>query len=128
MAQIRVLHVAKEFSRVLGPRHSKDGRNSAEEFRELLASRLKEAIKLNIMLVVVLDGATGYNARFLDEAFGGLHREGLFKPTEILGYMSFVSEENPKLIEKINNYISDSISCPSIVSLYKHRNDVLTKE
>lgn len=72
------LSIADKFSRYPGPRYRKDGPFSGEQFRqEQLIPAIREAIQSNERLVVVLDGVAGYGSSFLEEAFGGLVREGL---------------------------------------------------
>lgn len=74
------LNIARDFSPVPGGRFARHGRFSGEEFRrDFLLPRMKEAIASGSVLEVELDGATGYAASFLEEAFGGLVRDGLSK-------------------------------------------------
>lgn len=64
-----------------GGRFVADGQFSGEWFRdEYLAPALKNAIANSERLVVVLDGTSGYGSSFLEEAFGGLIRRGMFTP------------------------------------------------
>ncbi len=70
-----VVNIAEDFSRVpAGRYHPKDGNRTGERFRnEFLRKFLDESeeeIKIN------LDGAVGYPSSFLEEAFGGLVRDG----------------------------------------------------
>ncbi|UWR27354.1 STAS-like domain-containing protein [Sulfitobacter sp. S223] len=70
-----VVNIAEDFSRVpAGRYHPKDGNRTGERFRnEFLKKFLDESeeeIKIN------LDGAVGYPSSFLEEAFGGLVRDG----------------------------------------------------
>jgi hypothetical protein len=113
-----VLKVARDFSKNPGPRNKKAGRNSGEALRELLIKYLKDAIKNNYLLVVDLDGTSGYAATFLEEVFGGLCREEIFTPLEILGYLSIVSEEEPELIDDIHQYIGDALGWPNFIDVY----------
>ena len=60
------------------------------------------------MLVVVLDGTAGYPASFLDEAFGGLIREGRCSKDKVKAHLT-VKADNPayevykKLIDRYLN-------------------------
>lgn len=73
-----VLSIAEQFSRYPGPRYRNDGPYSGEQFREeLLLPAVRSAIQSNGLLTVVLDQVAGYGSSFLEEAFGGLIREGL---------------------------------------------------
>jgi len=71
--------IAEQFSETPGGRFKKHGPYSGEEFREdVLRRRLQDAVNADETLVVVLDGTAGYGSSFLEEAFGGLIRRGLF--------------------------------------------------
>ena len=65
-----------------------------------------EAKSKNEVLTVDLDGGYGYATSFLEEAFGGLARE-LNDPG--LLDIKIISEEEPALIEKIRQYITDAL-------------------
>lgn len=70
MARTKLISVARDFSPDPGPRTIKQGRFSGEKFRALLVKALKE----NDVVIVDLDGTTGFGSSFLNEAFGGLIR------------------------------------------------------
>ncbi len=98
MAQ--VIDIAKDFSRFPGGRYISDGPGSGQEFRE---KHLVPALRSSDVVVVRLDGAAGYAASFLEEAFGGAVLE--------LGY-DFVNErlrlevsDDPYLIESIRKFM-----------------------
>ena len=58
-------------------------------------------------VLVDLDGAMGYSSSFLEEAFGGLIRAGFTK--ECLNKLLVIKSDNePSLIEEINQYIKES--------------------
>lgn len=83
-----------EFTTTPGPRFSKDGPYSGEEFRERFVGKaLRDAIKADDMLVVTLDGAAGYAGSFLDEAFAGLIHAG-FAPEEVVGHLTVASRDS----------------------------------
>src|SRR5690625_5127639 len=67
------ISVAKDFSRTPAGCYLTDGPKSAEAFRETL---LIPSLRKSNMVTVELDGALGYSAVFLQEAFGGLVRHG----------------------------------------------------
>lgn len=61
----------------------------------------------NKQLVIDLDGAPGYAASFLEEMFGGFvrdHGPGLELLID-LGIVSFISEEDPHLIDEIRDFV-----------------------
>jgi len=67
------IDIAKDFSDTPGPRYSKEGDFPGELFRkEVLLPKLKEAIELDVKLIVNLDGTEGYASSFLEESFAGL--------------------------------------------------------
>jgi len=70
---IKVISVAKDFSRFPAGRHRDDGPYSGELFRD---NTLCPALAQGTKVVVDLDGTLGYGSSFLEEAFGGLVREG----------------------------------------------------
>lgn len=70
----REIHVGRDFSKHPAGRYRDDGPNSGQRFREdFLVPALREADEV----LVVLDGTRGFGSSFLEEAFGGLIREGL---------------------------------------------------
>lgn len=62
-----------DFSEFPGGRNRGDGPNSGQRFREEF---LTPALQEYQTISVNLDGAMGYGSSFLEEAFGGLIREG----------------------------------------------------
>lgn len=74
-----MINVAEDFTRYPGGRYREDGEHSGEEFRDdVLVPALERARVSGGKVTVVLDGVTGYPSSFLEEAFGGLVREGHF--------------------------------------------------
>ncbi len=56
-------------------------------------------------VTVDLDGAAGYAASFLEEAFGGLARR--LSAARVKERLRLVSTEQPELIDEINGFIDD---------------------
>ncbi|MDE0101655.1 MAG: STAS-like domain-containing protein [Bryobacterales bacterium] len=80
--------IAKQFSATPGGRFRKHGPYSGEEFRDdVLLDLLRNAIGSDDMLVITLDGTHGYGSSFLEEAFGGLIRLGLFDREQVEGHL-----------------------------------------
>ena len=76
---VMTYNIAEKFSATPGGRFRKHGPYSGEEFREdVLCKLLESAIASDDTLAIVLDGTAGYGSSFLEEAFGGLIRLGLF--------------------------------------------------
>lgn len=100
--------VATQFSRTPSARNKEEGKAPGEDLRRLLVPLLKDAIVNEKMLVVDLDGTAGYGTSFLEEVFGGLIRiEGL-NYDDLRNHLSFVSIEEPDLIEEIWYDIDDA--------------------
>lgn len=105
--EIRIA-IAKDFSRAPGARYRRHGPHSGEEFLEdILMPALRTAEEMNSKVVVVLDGALGYATSFLEEAFGGLVRNG-FTKSAIHARLKFISNEEPDLIDEIWTYIDEA--------------------
>lgn len=68
------IRIADDFSKTLGGRTRRRSDFSGEEFR---TKHLIPALKRGVPVKVIMDGTTGYPSSFIDEAFGGLIREGL---------------------------------------------------
>jgi hypothetical protein len=105
------IKISQDFSQTPGPRSRDEGDFSGEDFLEkLLLPKFEEVIENEGKLLINLDGTDGYATSFLESAFGGLSR--LFKdkmsPDKILDKLSFVSIEEPYLIEEIKEYIQDA--------------------
>ena len=72
------INIATDFSDIPIGRARKDGDATGEAFREdWLRPNLEKASEGD-PLIVNLNGAEGYPAAFLEEAFGGLVRKGYF--------------------------------------------------
>jgi len=70
---MRTISVANDFTPFPGGRYRKHGKGSGQEFREDI---LLPILKVGDSVKIELDGASGYPPSFLEEAFGGLVREG----------------------------------------------------
>jgi hypothetical protein len=78
------IEVGADFSRTPGGRYINDGPDSGQLFRDrFLVPALRKSIERGEKLVVVLDGPRGYLSSFLEEAFGGLIRYGLFTHAQL---------------------------------------------
>jgi len=105
------ISVRDDFSFTPGPRYKIEGDYSGEEFRKLvLAPAVKNAIERSVQLNIVLDGTAGYGTSFLEESFGGLIREDGFEYKKLISIFTYQSNEEPELVEDINQYLLDAIS------------------
>ena len=103
------INVVEVFSDSPGGRYEFEGAFSGELFRrKFLYPKLNEAMCGSKILVVNLDGAYGYGCAFLEEAFGGLIREEGELLMEINRHLEIISEEEPGLIEEIQNYMIEA--------------------
>lgn len=71
--QTTMISVLNNFSENPAGRYRTDGPNSGQRFREEL---LAPALETSDSVTVDLDGALGFGSSFLEEAFGGLVRQG----------------------------------------------------
>lgn len=96
----RVINVARDFSRYPAGRYVDDGPYSGAAFRDGI---LIPALKAGEAIAVELDGVRGYGSSFLEEAFGGLIRNG-FSPDQIHQLITLQSTDR-SLVEEIEEYI-----------------------
>lgn len=102
-----LIKVAETYSKTPGGRTRADGPFSGEDFREsVLVHKYLEAKQRGEQLIVDLDGGYGYGTSFLEEAFGGLARK---LKDENLRNIKIISEEEPKLVEDVFDYINDAL-------------------
>lgn len=99
--------VAQEFSTTPGPRYKTEGDFSGEQFlAEVLFPRFQEAQAAGGTLLVDLDGTDGYATSFLDGSFGELARK--LQPEEVLRVLRFKCDDEPSLIDEIEEYIREA--------------------
>lgn len=99
----RTINIATDFSRYPAGRHLDDGPFSGERFRK---DFLLPILKTGQRAKIKFDGARGYGSSFLEEAFGGLVREG-FPPQKILDTFDLdCSDES--IVEEVKEYIVDA--------------------
>lgn len=102
---MKMISVAQDFSRFPAGRLRKDAKHSGQEFRE---ERLIPALQTPGDVVVDMDGTRGYGSSFLEEAFGGLVRTGLFS-RENLKRLD-IRTSDPFLKVEIQQYMDDAWS------------------
>lgn len=106
----KIIKVATKFP-YPGSRFIRLGPQSGEEFKNYLFERLVEIYgqdfksNQNSTILVDLDGTVGYGSSFLEEGFGGLLRMGV--PYSIVNSLKIKSNEEPELVEEIDEYIQD---------------------
>jgi len=102
---LRTINVGKDFHRAPAGRSFDDGPYSGEAFRKRV---LIPALEGPDVVVVELDDTEGYGSSFLEEAFGGLVREGRFTADQLKMKLRVTSSEDPSLIEEIWTYIREA--------------------
>lgn len=100
----------RDFTTTPGPRYSRLGDGSGEEFRKVhLVPAFEQAREKGVRLVVDLDGTSAYGSSFLEEAFGGLARA--FDAETVLAVLDLRSEARPwYLPEVLEEYIPEANS------------------
>ncbi len=98
------IDIVKDFSDTPGGRKKVDGPFSGEDFRERFLEKYFHNQSDSEPIEIVLDGVIGYSTSFLEEAFGGLARK--YGKDKVLERLKFISDEEPLLIEEIENYIN----------------------
>jgi hypothetical protein len=101
---MKIINVAKDFSRYPAGRYKTYGEFCGEAFRERF---LEPALRQGNPFVVNLDNTMGYGSSFLEEAFGGLLRSG-FSLESINACMQVESSNNPSLVYEINEYLTQA--------------------
>lgn len=98
--------ISKDYSETLGARYIREGEHSGEDFREnFLIPRFEEALRNNDTIQINLDGGYGNPVSFVEEAFGGLARK--YGTEKVLAVLSFVSDDEPSLVNEILSYINN---------------------
>lgn len=106
-----VLNIAADYSKYPGPRFEEDGPFSGQRFRdELLVPAMVKAKQEGAQVVVNLDGARGYTASFLEEAFGGLIRERGYHLADVNRLLIIQSDDRrvKYWCEKIRQYMESA--------------------
>lgn len=105
MNSIFKIDIAKEFSPVPLGRFPDDSPFNGTTFREQL---LLPALKKLPQVQVVFDGAEGYGSSFLEEAFGGLIRNGGLREADLLRQLELISIEDPTVVDEVLSYLHEA--------------------
>jgi hypothetical protein len=98
------INIANDFTETPGTRFAKDGPNSGEEFREKILVPVYERAA-GAQIRIELDGAEGYPASFLEEAFGGFART--YGKSVAESVFVFITEDHT-LVREIKEYIANA--------------------
>lgn len=97
---VKLINIGRDFSRYPAGRKSERGPYSGERFRnEFLLPPLYRGEKV----VVELDDTAGYGSSFLEEAFGGLLRNGI--TLDQANQMIELVSDDPSLVSEIRGYM-----------------------
>lgn len=99
----KIVDIGKDFTRFPAGRTPSDGPYSGAKFRDV---HLRPALDRKEHIVVRLDSALGYGSSFLEEAFGGLVRQGYSK--EMLRELIQLDTKDPLLRSEILGYIEQA--------------------
>ena len=97
------------FTEYPGPRYSKQGDHSGEQFySEVLKEKFQEVLdssneEVDYVLAINLDNTAGYASSFLDEAFGRLVFN--FSKEKVSNHLEIISNQEPDWIEIINKEV-----------------------
>ncbi len=99
----KVINIASEFSDEPYGRYPEDGPDNGTKFRdEFIYPFIQDE---GSIVEINLDGAEGYGSSFLEEAFGGLVRHYKIRYEELRRKLTFISEDDPSLVDEIWDYI-----------------------
>jgi hypothetical protein len=101
----QVINVAADFTRFPAGRYRSDGPYSGERFRE---DFLIPALVSGATVRVILDGTMGFGSSFLEEAFGGLARDGRF-PRDVLLRSLTLESRDGSIVDEIWSYIDEAV-------------------
>lgn len=99
----------RNFSITPGSRSRDEGQKSfsGQEFREdVVQPILDSVLNTSERITINLDGTIGYGTSWLEEVFGGLAR--IYGKDVIKKKVILISNEEPYLIEDINQYIDNA--------------------
>lgn len=99
---MRIINISHDFSRYPAGRFKADGPYSGEAFRDDI---LMKALASKESITVQLDGVRGFGSSFLEEAFGGLVRNG-YTPGELKDRI-IIETTDTSLREEIMEYINN---------------------
>lgn len=102
----KTLNVASDFCKTPGGRYKTDGPYSGELFREKLIDLIND--KSIDKIIVNFDGLETSGSSFLEEAFGGLIRQGISRET-IKNKLFFECDDDLTIIPLINQYIEEAL-------------------
>jgi hypothetical protein len=108
----KMISIASDYSTSPAGRTPADGPHNGQRFREnVLIPALRDSVREGRVLLVDLDGAFSYSSSFLEEAFGGLVRAGVFTVPEIEKHLK-IQSSNPiyaSFVKDAQAYLADAL-------------------
>lgn len=105
-----IINIATDFYPRPAGRFSADGEYTGETFRDkVLTPKLKELQRTsNGHLIIDFTGVTMAGSSFLEEAFGGLVRKGIFPKDFLQKVLVIRSPRRPIIKDRIETYIKEA--------------------
>jgi STAS-like domain of unknown function (DUF4325) len=101
---VKAINVREDFTRFPAGRYISDGRYSGERFRDEF---LVPALKASDRVEIYMDGTLSPGSSFLEEAFGGLLRQGFTSNDLATRLKIFASDE--VLVAEVRQYLGISV-------------------
>lgn len=103
MSKVYTMKFIEVFTDMPIGRYREDGEYSGEVFREDV---LLPALRENSKVVLNLDGAFGFGSSFLDEAFAGIIRNGVYTLKELSQKLEISCKDDPETVKQIYKYMA----------------------
>lgn len=109
-----MIRIAQDFTEFPGGRYPEDGDGNGTTFREKF---LLPAINRKQKTTIVLDGTRGYPSSFLEEAFGGLIRQGI-TADQISEYLVYEANQPgfSRFIDMIQEHVDRAVAAKRIAA------------
>jgi len=101
----QTINIGKDFHPAPAGRTPDDGPYSGEAFRKRM---LLPALGNSSVVVVELGDLEGYGSSFLEEAFGGIVRDGKFTAHQLHDKLRLQSKNDPSVVAEIWSYIDEA--------------------
>jgi STAS-like domain of unknown function (DUF4325) len=101
---VKAINVREEFTRFPAGRYISDGSYSGQRFRDEF---LVPALNSSDSVEIYLDGTLSPGSSFLEEAFGGLLRQG-FKSGDLASRLKIVASDEV-LVAEVRQYLGISV-------------------
>ncbi|KGA40411.1 hypothetical protein KU75_16890 [Pectobacterium odoriferum] len=101
---MKIIYI-EEFSKFPGPRYAVLGEYSGETFRDKV---LIPALNQHDQISVNFDGVFGFGSSFLEEAFGGLLRNGVERK-KVEQLKNNLISSDPSIVDEVKSYIDDAL-------------------